>query len=746
MSTRSICWITRGMFPIALWGLCACGNVSTQTSGAPTLTFSASPSSINAGQSVKLTWQASNATSVTITAKSGTSTKTLMTSKQATGSITVSPSQTTTYQASATGSAGSTSAQSVTVNVVQTVPPPAPPQITQFTANPTLVNSGQSTTLTWTTTNATSVTITPAIPMPDQSGPLPTSGSDIVPVSTTTVFSLTATGPGGTVGPQNVTVTIPFALSLTAAPSTITSGQSVTLAWQVSNGTATSISLTDAAGNAVCNPCALPSGSATVTPTATTTYTATAVNTTTSIQQSATVTVNTPSSGVIKHIFFMLQENRSFDMYFGELGAYRPGRLAQFGISDSETIDSFDPTVTLTNHRTGATVQPFHEATVCEDSPASGWDASHHDVSLAGGDGAWATTITFSNSSFAMHGFLHTLDSTVFPNDPNDSRLMGYYNQQDLPFYYDLATFFPTSDSWHSPIMANTVPNRMYLMAATSFGHEWPDPTGHPAYGAQTIFSAMNTANVSWLYYYHDGVFLANFADFQNSAISSKVFPVSDLLNRLAGRCSGSPCDPDQTLPQVIFIENASTSGLDEHPTFNIQSGAAYVESIISALMNSDAWKDSVFILSYDEGGGFYDHVPPVMVPLPDSYGPGQCPDPNNGTQDYCKTGSLGGTFNLTGLRVPMIVLSPYGKPNFVSHMPRDYTAILAFIEETFNVKALTARDAYWQNPARDMSEFFDFATSPPPLLNAPNGEPWTKVLNRQTTTGVCDYTKESGP
>lgn len=743
MITGDVRWITCGMFLIALWGLCACsGNSSSRTSPAPSLTFASSASSISAGQSVRLSWQATNATSVVITATAGTSTTTVTTSSQASGSITVSPTQTTTYQASASGEGGTTPAQSVTVKVAQ---PTAPPQISQFGANPTLVNSGQSITLSWATSNATSVTITPAIPTPDDSGPLPTSGSDSVPVSATTVFALTASGPGGTAGPQNVTVTVPFALSLTASPPTITSGQSATLSWQVTNGTASSLSLADAAGNVVCNSCTLPTGSATVTPSTTTTYTATAaVNATTSIEQSATVTVRAASAGVIKHIFFMLQENRSFDMYFGELGSYRAGRLAQFGITDTQTIDGFDPTVTLTNHATGATVQPFHEATVCTDDLSTVWGASHHDLSLVGGDAAWATTTTFTNASFGMQGFLDTFGSLTSATDPNGSRAMGYYNQQDLPFYYDLATFFPTSDSWYSPVLTSTVPNRMYLMAATSFGHVLADPTGHPAYSAQTIFRAMNAANVSWLYYYKNGVFLANFADFQDPAIASRVFPVSDLLNRLGGTCSGTPCDPDQALPQVIFIENA-TAGLDEHPTLNIQTGANYVESIISALMNSDAWKDSVFILTFDEGGGLYDHAPPFMVPPPDSYAPGQCPDPNNGTANYCQKGAIGGSFNLTGFRVPLVVLSPYGKPNFVSHTPRDYTAILAFMEETFNVPPLTARDAYFQDPSRDMSEFFDFSSTPQ-LLNAPNGEPWTKVLTTQTTAGVCDRTKESGP
>src|SRR5205823_4130691 len=152
---------------------------------------------------------------------------------------------------------------------------------------------------------------------------------------------------------------------------------------------------------------------------------------------------------------------------------------------------------------------------------------------------------------------------------------------------YDLATFFATSDAWHSPILTNTVPNRMYLMAASSFGHEYPDgSTSHPAYSAKTFFRAMNEANVSWLYYYHDGVFLANFQDWADPKIQTKVFPVSDLLNRLHGVCSGNPCDPDKALPEVIFIDSASGgSGLDEHPDNNIQKGAAYVQSLISALM-----------------------------------------------------------------------------------------------------------------------------------------------------------------
>jgi phospholipase C len=621
-------------------------------------------------------------------------------------------------------------------------PPPPPkivPQITQFSASPTEVNGGQTSTITWATANAASVAITPSVPQTDDSGPLPTSGSSVAPITATTTYTLTATSSDGTTATQTLTVTVPFTLSLSVSPATIVAGQSATLSWQISGGTATSLSI----DNSVCTSCTMPQSSTTIRPNVTTTYTATATAPDgTSITAAASLTVSPAPPGVIRHIFFMLQENRTFDMYFGQLGAYRTPRLASVGITDTQTLDSFDPTVTLTNIHTGAKVQPFHEATVCTENLSPAWDESHHDTSLVGGDSAWKTTTTFTNSSFGMAGFLDTTSSVAEQYDPNGTHAMGYYDQTDLPYYYDLATFFATSDTWHSPVLGNTVTNRMYLTAGTSFGHEYPDNSGHPAYSAPTIFRAMNTANVSWLYYYTDGIFLANFADFSDPTIGTKTFPVSDLMSRLAGTCSGTPCDPDIALPQVIFIESGTEN--DEHPDKNIQTGAAYVQSIVAALMQSDAWQHSIFILSYDEGGGLYDHQPPFMVPEPDNFQPGNCPDAGS----TCRVGTIGGTFNLTGFRVPLIVISPYAKPNFVSHVPRDYTAILAYIEKTFNIPPLTARDNYWlQNPALDMSEFFDLSTpqllTPPPGANASN---WTNFLTPQTTTGVCDKTKEAGP
>jgi phospholipase C len=208
----------------------------------------------------------------------------------------------------------------------------------------------------------------------------------------------------------------------------------------------------------------------------------------------------------------------------------------------------------------------------------------------------------------------------------------------------------------------------------------------------------------------------------------------------------GAAGDPDKMLPQVVFIEaGMAKSGLDEHPGVNIQKGATDVQRILTALMNSDAWQHSVFIFSFDEAGGLYDHVAPVQVPEPDAYQPGQCPEPNPKSAS-CGWGPqyIRGRFDITGMRLPLIVISPWAKPHFVSHIPRDTTAILAFIETTFNMPPLTKRDQYFQDPTRNMDEFFDFSNAA--LLNAPTGQQWPSYLPAQPNNGVCSFNKEVGP
>jgi hypothetical protein len=221
----------------------------TVTAAAPTATFSAAPTTINLGQSSTLTWTTTNATTVSIDHGVG--------SQALSGSVGVSPASTTTYTLTVNGPGGTiTKTATVTVNI------PAP--TISFSATPSTIGSGQSSSLVWTTTNATTVTIDNGV------GSQPLSGSTSVHPTQTATYTLTATGAGGTMTSQaTVTVSSGPSITFTASPAFIGAGQVSTLTWSATN--ATSVSIDNGIG-------AKPVGGFTnVTPTVTTTYTLTAI-------------------------------------------------------------------------------------------------------------------------------------------------------------------------------------------------------------------------------------------------------------------------------------------------------------------------------------------------------------------------------------------------------------------------------------------------------------------------------------
>jgi phospholipase C len=406
------------------------------------------------------------------------------------------------------------------------------------------------------------------------------------------------------------------------------------------------------------------------------------------------VTVGTSGGGgggsisSVKHIIFFVQENRSFDSHFGMLGAYR----SKEGYGGS--FNGIPLSASLPDYKNTGNVSPYHFQTVCTESMSPAWNETHYAVH--GG---------------AMDYFMKTEGSTPSTIDPQGTRAMGYYDQTDLPYYYELATQYATSDTWFAPLLSNTIPNRMYLFTGTSFGHIRPDTPPSGGWTQPTIFRQLSTHGVSWRYYYQDNsVFLSSFSDW--NTYKGQVYNISSYYNDI---------NNPSTLPQVIFIERGSVTGLDEHPDGNLQKGAADSANIINAFLHSPAYANSVFFLTYDEPGGEYEHVPPFSEVAPDNIPP------------MLKTGDIAGNFQSSGLRVPLIVISPWTKPHFVSHVNRDYTAILKFIETRFNVPALTARDAAQDN----MTEFFDFSTQQIPSPPA---------LPVQPTSGTCSQNLEKAP
>lgn len=404
-----------------------------------------------------------------------------------------------------------------------------------------------------------------------------------------------------------------------------------------------------------------------------------------------TVGTTTPPPGGLanlKHIIFMLQENRSHDNYFGRMGQYRRDR----GFHDP--YDELPLDVTLID-RAGHPVKPFHFETVCHENLSPGWNESHY--SLNGGK---------------MDNFMKATASVPSTIDPDGTRAMGYYDWRDLPYYYELAFQFATSDRFFASVLAPTIPNRMYLFAGTSFGHIRPDAAPAGGWTQPTIFDKLSAAGVSWRYYYQDNsVYLAEWKTWQTE--SGKVRHISNYYTDVMN---------EATFPSVVFIERATETGLDEHPTKNIQKGAARVKQIIDALMNSPSWESSAFIWTFDEAGGLYDHVVPPAVVKPDGIAP------------MLRSTDRVADFNQMGFRVPLIVASPWVKPHYVSHTPMELTSILRLIEKRFlNGAALTARDAN----APDMTEYFDF--SQPHWLTPP-------ALPAQPTDGLCSYSAEKAP
>lgn len=392
-----------------------------------------------------------------------------------------------------------------------------------------------------------------------------------------------------------------------------------------------------------------------------------------------------------------MQENRSFDHYFGHLNDYRK---AQGLPADVDDLTTFTPKALQTWDGTPA-IAPYHMITACIGDLSSSWQEAHNDVNLhSPNEGSWGNPPPMDGFAAMAGGFgAHTGEF-----DTAGKRAMGYYTGDDLPFYYWMATTFATSDRWFSGALTRTQPNRMYWLAATSNGYAFPgaasnDP--HPAMyldNRKNIFQLLQENNVSWKIYVQDykqgtlnGTYLSYFFTFGDQYLDH-IVPISQFASDAQAG----------TLPSVAMIEPDSAH--DEHPLDQIDVGMRFVRDQVTALMNSPSWKDSIMIVTFDEGGGLYDHVPPAPMPKPDNL------DPILVSTDPT------GTFDTTGFRVPLMVISPFTKPGYVSHTPADFTAALKLIETRFKLPSLTNRDA----AQMDMTEFFDWSapnlksTNPP--------------------------------
>lgn len=394
----------------------------------------------------------------------------------------------------------------------------------------------------------------------------------------------------------------------------------------------------------------------------------------------------------IKHVVVLMQENRSFDHYFGTLAGVRgfedPGALK---LANGKPV-FYQPDAESPN----GYLLPFHLDT--QTSSAQKIPSTSH---------AWAVQHEAWNGG-RMDQWLPAHRKADGFKGPY---VMGYYKRADIPFQFALAEAFTLCDAYHCSVFGPTWPNRMYLMTGTIDPEGLNGgpiinnkaPTG--GYTWTTYPERLQQAGVSWKVYQQRDSYgcnmLKNFRIFQDAEAGSAL------------HSRGMQVDPDgqfeydarnDKLPAVSWI--IPTSFQSEHPDYMPADGAAFVASKIDAIAaNPDVWAKTVFILNYDENDGLFDHVPP---PVP----------PANTPHEFIGGLPIGG-----GFRVPCIIVSPWTAGGWVSSAPSDHSSVLQFLEKFTGVREPNISE--WRRRTfSDLTSALRFreSASAPPVLPDTSG------------------------
>ena len=432
----------------------------------------------------------------------------------------------------------------------------------------------------------------------------------------------------------------------------------------------------------------------------------------------------------IDHVVIFIQENRSFDHYFG---SYRGVR----GFADQSAAFN-QPYPANTSSAPAGVLLPFHLDTT-QTSAACTHDITHD----------WIPQHQSWNNG-AMDGFV----TSRLPINANDAVLsMGYYTRADLPYYYSVADAFTLCDNYCCSVIGPTDPNRLYTMAASI------DPDGKNGgpvlqtlvnnrsslFGKLTYTTMpeqLQTRGISWKVYSTpdasafgsietDNV-LPYFKNFQDPTSTlyknafNPIFPTDFVADALAGN-----------LPQVCWIIGSVVTS--DHPPSPALFGENTLSAIITALTaNPVAWAKTLLFVTYDENGGFFDHVAPVTAP-PGTAGEYITASP---VPDPTVEGSINGPIGL-GFRVPMLVLSPFSRGGFVSSDLFDHTSVLRFLETRFGAEVPNL-SAWRRATVGDMTSALNFTkpdTSIPSLPSTVAAIPTVIAECTNNLAGFSGYT-----
>jgi phospholipase C len=359
----------------------------------------------------------------------------------------------------------------------------------------------------------------------------------------------------------------------------------------------------------------------------------------------------------IKHFVVLMQENHSFDNYFGTY----PGADG-IPTGTCMPLNPADPTA--------GCMEPFHIG----DNDVQSTDLDHS-----------SATHRLQYDEGRLDGFISALGLRN-----QDGRLaMGYYDDRDIPYYWNIADEYVLFDRFFSSAAAGSLVNHLYWVAgAPGPGNDRVLTEG--INNLPTIFDVLQERGISWKFYvqnYDAGLTYRTVSSAPGNRASQLVWvPLlnmdrfidnPELASHIVDISEFYSDAQNGTLPAVAYVV---PSGASEHPPGSLRSGQRLVRSLITELMRSDAWSSSAFMWSYDDWGGWYDHVPPPQV---DAYG--------------------------YGFRVPALLVSPYARRGHIDSTELDYTSILKFIEENWGLQPLAERDA----KALSFAGAFDFSTTP---------------------------------
>lgn len=395
-----------------------------------------------------------------------------------------------------------------------------------------------------------------------------------------------------------------------------------------------------------------------------------------------------PTTTPIKHVVTLMQENHSFDNYFGTY----PGAD---GIPEGTCMPR-DPV-----RPAASCVRPYRLG----NKPINdlGHNRAVFDAEINGGK------MNGFVSAFARQGI----------QDPTQA--MGHYDDRDIPWYWNVADNYVLFDRHFTSARGGSISNHMFWVSgANGIAANTVEVLPKAGFSVPTIFDRLQASGVSWKFYvqnYDPTITFRNRAKGDRGAqvvwvpllayprflddpeLFKHIVPIEEYYDDLA----------NGTLPAVSYMV---PSGASEHPPGSIAAGEAFVRTLVTSLQRSSAWSSSAFMWTYDDWGGWYDHVRPPSV---DTYG--------------------------YGFRAPLLIVSPYAKEGHIDHNTADFTSQLAFIERNWRIAPLTARDAR----AYPLGDAFDFSKGPrPPVVVSSVRHPAVVVPPRRNVV-YASYSAAAG-